>query len=131
MALHCGQAFKQLASQRTSSSSRCTPAAAGPCSRQQQGAARRPRRAALRVHAAATDTQSENTKVVIQKTAPGEMPFPWSEKDPYKLPVAIERVQKLLITKGAWRHAGLVVHGVGCRLARLSRAQSWQGGLCS
>jgi len=37
---------------------------------------------------------------VIQKTTPGEMPFPWSEKDPYKLPVSIDRVQKMLITLG-------------------------------
>lgn len=28
------------------------------------------------------------------------MPFPWSEKDPYKLPVSIERVQRLLLSKG-------------------------------
>lgn len=36
------------------------------------------------------------------KNTPGEMPFPWSEKDPYKLPVSIDRVQKLLLQQGEW-----------------------------
>lgn len=50
--------------------------------------------------AAATESQSDNLKTVVQKTTPGEMPFPWSEKDPYKLPVSIDRVQKMLVTLG-------------------------------
>ena len=39
-------------------------------------------------------------KTVIVKNAPGDLPFPWSEKDPYKLPVSIERVQKMLMAAG-------------------------------
>jgi hypothetical protein len=50
--------------------------------------------------AAATEQPSEGTKTVIQKAAPGELPFPWSEKDPYKLPVSIDRVQRMLVTLG-------------------------------
>jgi hypothetical protein len=42
-------------------------------------------------------------KTVVQKTLPGDVPFPWSEKDPYRLPVSIDRVQKMLITLGVWR----------------------------
>lgn len=43
---------------------------------------------------------AEGSKTVIQKAGKEEMPFPWSEKDPYKLPVAIEKVQRLLMTQG-------------------------------
>lgn len=50
--------------------------------------------------AAATEQPSEGTKTLIQKAAPGELPFPWSEKDPYKLPVSIDRVQRMLLTLG-------------------------------
>jgi len=39
-------------------------------------------------------------KTIVQKTLPGDVPFPWSEKDPYRLPVSIDRVQKMLITLG-------------------------------
>lgn len=39
-------------------------------------------------------------KTIMVKNTPGDMPFPWSEKDPYKLPVSIDRVQKLLATLG-------------------------------
>jgi hypothetical protein len=55
----------------------------------------------LTLRAAAQQT-TEGGKTVLVKTAkPGEeMPFPWSEKDPYKLPVSIERVQRLLLSKG-------------------------------
>jgi len=65
---------------------------------------RRPSRSrnALRVRAAAaTEQPSEGTKTLIQKAAPGEMPFPWSEKDPYKLPVSIDRIQRMLMSLGA------------------------------
>lgn len=44
--------------------------------------------------------QAEGTRTVMVKNTPGEMPFPWSEKDPYKLPASIDRVQKMLITLG-------------------------------
>eukprot|EP00879_Flechtneria_rotunda_P001587 GHRR01001746.1.p1 GENE.GHRR01001746.1~~GHRR01001746.1.p1 ORF type:complete len:243 (+),score=70.72 GHRR01001746.1:169-897(+) len=49
---------------------------------------------------AATDQQDPNTKTIVQKTSRGDVPFPWSEKDPYRLPVSIDRVQKMLITLG-------------------------------
>eukprot|EP00877_Chromochloris_zofingiensis_P010677 jgi/Chrzof1/5863/Cz16g18160.t1 len=49
---------------------------------------------------AATGQPTGDQKTVIVKTTPGEMPFPWSEKDPYRLPVSIDRVQKMLITLG-------------------------------
>jgi hypothetical protein len=39
-------------------------------------------------------------KTVVQKMTPGDVPFPWSEKDPFRLPVSIDRVQKMLITLG-------------------------------
>ena len=42
-----------------------------------------------------------DTKTIVVKNTPGDMPFPWSEKDPYKLPVSIDRVQKLLLSYGA------------------------------
>lgn len=51
--------------------------------------------------AAATDSAADsNMKTIVQKTLPGDLPFPWSEKDPYRLPVSIDRVQKMLITLG-------------------------------
>eukprot|EP00882_Tetradesmus_deserticola_P013365 GHRQ01014189.1.p2 GENE.GHRQ01014189.1~~GHRQ01014189.1.p2 ORF type:complete len:116 (+),score=38.98 GHRQ01014189.1:198-545(+) len=50
--------------------------------------------------AAATDQQSGDMKTVVQKITPGDVPFPWSEKDPFRLPVSIDRVQKMLITLG-------------------------------
>lgn len=50
--------------------------------------------------AAATEQPSEGTKTLIQKGVPGELPFPWSEKDPYKLPVSIDRVQRMLLSLG-------------------------------
>ncbi|KAF6263753.1 mitochondrial transcription termination factor [Scenedesmus sp. NREL 46B-D3] len=49
---------------------------------------------------AATDQQSGDMKTVVQKMTPGDVPFPWSEKDPFRLPVSIDRVQKMLITLG-------------------------------
>lgn len=51
---------------------------------------------------AATGQPTGDQKTVIVKTTPGEMPFPWSEKDPYRLPVSIDRVQKMLITLGTF-----------------------------
>jgi hypothetical protein len=53
-------------------------------------------------------------KTIVQKTTPGEMPFPWSEKDPYRLPVSIDRVQKLLVTLGgaAGADQGSIAAGV-------------------
>ncbi|PNW71373.1 hypothetical protein CHLRE_16g651550v5 [Chlamydomonas reinhardtii] len=44
--------------------------------------------------------QSPDTKTVITKTTPGELPLPWSEKDPYKLPSSIEKVQRMLFALG-------------------------------
>lgn len=44
--------------------------------------------------------QSEGTKTIMVKNTPGDLPFPWSEKDPYRLPVSIERVQRLLMNAG-------------------------------
>lgn len=37
------------------------------------------------------------------RTKDGELPFPYSERDPYKLPISIERVQKLLVSLGEQR----------------------------
>jgi hypothetical protein len=53
---------------------------------------------------AATDSSAaeQNMRTVVQKTLPGDVPFPWSEKDPYRLPVSIDRVQKMLTTLGGW-----------------------------
>lgn len=48
-----------------------------------------------------TDTE---TKTVVMKVGEAEMPFPWSDKDPYRLPVTIERVQKYLMGVG-WEKA--------------------------
>uniref|UniRef100_A0A383VML2 Uncharacterized protein n=1 Tax=Tetradesmus obliquus TaxID=3088 RepID=A0A383VML2_TETOB len=84
-------------SQSSSSSSR----AAGVAGR--QAAVSRPRRSQqlLIQCAAATDSaQSGDMKTVVQKMTPGDVPFPWSEKDPFRLPVSIDRVQKMLITLG-------------------------------
>lgn len=67
--------------------------------------------------AAATDAGADNMKTIVQKTLPGDVPFPWSEKDPYRLPVSIDRVQKMLITLGEWRGG----------TKRQERCQSWQG----
>lgn len=49
---------------------------------------------------AAMSQQSEGTKTIVVKNKPGDLPFPWSEKDPYRLPVSIERVQLLLLNNG-------------------------------
>ncbi|KAI8462539.1 MAG: hypothetical protein J3K34DRAFT_447696 [Monoraphidium minutum] len=88
------QLRQRLASSTLSSSSSAPP-------RSLRAAARPSRGNALRVRAAAaTEQPSEGTKTLIQKAAPGDLPFPWSEKDPYKLPVSIDRVQRMLITLG-------------------------------
>jgi hypothetical protein len=42
-------------------------------------------------------------KTIVVKNQSGDLPFPWSEKDPYKLPVSIDRVQKLLASSGRAR----------------------------
>lgn len=44
--------------------------------------------------------QAEGTKTIMVKNKTGDLPFPWSEKDPYRLPVAIERIQRLLMNAG-------------------------------
>lgn len=44
--------------------------------------------------------QAAGTKTVLVKTTPGDLPLPWSEKDPYKLPMSIDRVQRLLLSYG-------------------------------
>jgi hypothetical protein len=78
----------------------------------------RPRRAqAVLVMATATGTQQDGSRTIMQKNTPGEMPFPWSEKDPYRLPVAIERVQQHLVAKGACRgtrHLRMALDAVQC-----------------
>lgn len=38
--------------------------------------------------------------IALPQVTPGDVPFPWSEKDPYRLPVSIDRVQKMLVTLG-------------------------------
>lgn len=43
--------------------------------------------------------QAEGTRTIVTKNT-NDMPFPWSEKDPYRLPVSIERVQALLFKSG-------------------------------
>jgi len=45
-------------------------------------------------------SEQASGKTVIVKNQAGELPFPWSEKDPYKLPVSIDRVQRLLLSLG-------------------------------
>lgn len=66
----------------------------------------------MRVAATATgEAAADNMKTIVQKTLPGDVPFPWSEKDPYRLPVSIDRVQKMLITLGGCVGGG--VCGVG------------------
>ncbi len=45
-------------------------------------------------------TDQAGGKAVIVKNQKGDLPFPWSEKDPYKLPVSIDRVQKLMLGAG-------------------------------
>ena len=44
--------------------------------------------------------QAPGKTVIVKNRPAGEMPFPWSEKDPYKLPVSIDRVQKMLMNAG-------------------------------
>lgn len=51
-------------------------------------------------HIVCSVSQQSDAKVVIVKNTTGDMPFPWSDKDPYKLPVSIERVQKMLFKFG-------------------------------
>eukprot|EP00199_Chlamydomonas_sp_CCMP681_P006440 CAMPEP_0119106548 /NCGR_PEP_ID=MMETSP1180-20130426/4640_1 /TAXON_ID=3052 ORGANISM="Chlamydomonas cf sp, Strain CCMP681" /NCGR_SAMPLE_ID=MMETSP1180 /ASSEMBLY_ACC=CAM_ASM_000741 /LENGTH=218 /DNA_ID=CAMNT_0007091911 /DNA_START=90 /DNA_END=746 /DNA_ORIENTATION=+ len=43
---------------------------------------------------------ADGSKTVVVKNKTGDLPFPWSEKDPYRLPVSIERVQRMLMSKG-------------------------------
>ncbi|GBF99524.1 transcription termination factor [Raphidocelis subcapitata] len=92
-------AFSTQLRQRVASSSHSSSSAAARSSL--RAAARPARGRALRVRAAAaTEQPPEGTKTLIQKAGPGDMPFPWSEKDPYKLPVSIDRVQRMLLTLG-------------------------------
>lgn len=44
--------------------------------------------------------QASGKTIIVKNKPQADMPFPWSEKDPYKLPVSIDRVQKLLMTAG-------------------------------
>ncbi|WIA21639.1 hypothetical protein OEZ85_000817 [Tetradesmus obliquus] len=91
----------RLGSSCTRSQSSSSSRAAGVAGR--QAAVSRPRRSQqlLIQCAAATDSaQSGDMKTVVQKMTPGDVPFPWSEKDPFRLPVSIDRVQKMLITLG-------------------------------
>ena len=46
-------------------------------------------------------------KTIVVKNQSGDLPFPWSEKDPYKLPVSIDRVQKLLSSSGRASHPSI------------------------
>lgn len=57
-------------------------------------------RSSCQVVASAAVDQDDQSKTVVVKTQAGDMPFPWSEKDPYRLPISIDRVQKLLISLG-------------------------------
>lgn len=45
--------------------------------------------------------QSDGSKTIVVRNKTGDLPFPWSEKDPYRLPVSIERVQRQLMNAGA------------------------------
>ncbi|KAF5843685.1 mitochondrial transcription termination factor [Dunaliella salina] len=61
----------------------------------------RPGHAASRPHTSLKAVeQSEGTRTAIIKNTEGDLPFPWSEKDPYALPVSIDRVQRLLLGLG-------------------------------
>jgi hypothetical protein len=46
-------------------------------------------------------SQQQEGRTIVVKNQPGDLPFPWSEKDPYRLPASIERVQRLLFNNGA------------------------------
>lgn len=48
-------------------------------------------------------SEQADTKTVVVKSSPGDLPLPWSEKDPYKLPASIDRVQRLLYSYGEAR----------------------------
>lgn len=54
--------------------------------------------------------QSPNTKTVVVKNTPGELPLPWSEKDPYKLPLSIDKVQRMLHSLGGSGRQGSCGH---------------------
>ncbi|PNH04516.1 hypothetical protein TSOC_009314, partial [Tetrabaena socialis] len=56
--------------------------------------------AARRLVVVRVTQQSPDTKTVITKNTPGELPLPWSEKDPYKLPLSIDKVQRMLMSLG-------------------------------
>jgi hypothetical protein len=63
--------------------------------------------------------QSEGSRTAIIKNTEGDLPFPWSEKDPYALPVSIDRVQRMLLGLGGWLLAEQEerVDGLACSLA--------------
>ncbi len=44
------------------------------------------------------------------KNTPGELPLPWSEKDPYKLPLSIDKVQRMLHSLGGSERQGPCGH---------------------
>ncbi|KAF8059703.1 hypothetical protein HT031_005111 [Scenedesmus sp. PABB004] len=91
-----------LAQQRLGSASARDARSGGRAASAPRVASARPCRAQrLVAGAAATDAPGgAEMKTVVQKITPGEVPFPWSEKDPYRLPVSIERVQKMLVMLG-------------------------------
>jgi hypothetical protein len=70
-------------------------------------------------NAAATDAP-DSSKTIAVRTKDGELPFPYSERDPYKLPISIERVQKLLVSLGEQRRASLLPE-----LAEVAVDTSW------
>lgn len=61
------------------------------------GAQSRASRTARHAIVCQVSQQSADTKTVVVKNTPGDLPLPWSEKDPYKLPLSIEKVQRLLL----------------------------------
>jgi hypothetical protein len=57
-------------------------------------------RASLSVKAQVSQQSDGKTIVVGNKRGKEDLPYPWSEKDPYKLPVTIDKVQRLLLGLG-------------------------------
>eukprot|EP00798_Chlamydomonas_sp_ICE-L_P011184 gene11184-18798_t len=94
MALHIRSPKLQIRCRESAGCSKLAPVVSSRAEARLNGARRAD---SVTCAAAATD---EPGKTVIVKNTEGDMPFPWSEKDPYKLPVSIDRVQKLLGTLG-------------------------------
>ncbi|MEW5314326.1 MAG: hypothetical protein WDW38_005834 [Sanguina aurantia] len=51
-------------------------------------------------HVVCSVSQQSEDKVVVMKNSVGDLPIPYSDKDPYKLPLSIERVQRMLFRFG-------------------------------